>query len=60
MNHPWEDRVVAYNEDHDGDIVINEWGQRVTGLSPMGDALFLSVSAKGVPRARYAACVFAR
>ncbi len=49
MNHPWEDRVVAYNEEYDGDIVINEWGQRVTGLSPMGDALYLSVSAKGCP-----------
>ena len=49
MNHPWEDRVVAYNEEHDGEIVINEWGQRVTGLSPMGDALYLSVSAKGCP-----------
>lgn len=49
MNHPWEDRVVAYNENRDGDVVINEWGQRVTGLAPMGDALYLSVSAKGCP-----------
>ena len=38
---------MAYNEDHDGDMVLNNWGQRVTGLSPMGDALYLSVSAKG-------------
>ena len=49
MNHPYEDRVVAYNEEHGTDLVINDWGQRVTGLAPMGDALYLSVSAKGCP-----------
>ena len=49
MNHPYEDRVVAYNEEHGTDLVINDWGQRVTGLAPNGDAMFLSVSAKGCP-----------
>ena len=49
MNHPFEDRVVAYNEEHGTDLVINDWGQRVTGLAPNGDAMFLSVSAKGCP-----------
>ena len=49
MTHPWEDRLVAYNEEHGTDLVINDWGQRVTGLTPMGDALYLSVSAKGCP-----------
>lgn len=49
MNHPYEDRVVAYNEENGTDLVINDWGQRVTGLAPMGDALYLSVSAKGCP-----------
>ena len=49
MTHPYEDRVVAYNEEHGTDLVINDWGQRVTGLAPNGDAMFLSVSAKGCP-----------
>ena len=49
MVHPYEDRIRAYNEAHEEDIVWNSWGQRVTGLTPMGDALYLSVSAKGCP-----------
>ena len=49
MVHPWEDRIRAYNEEHSEEIVWNNWGQRVTGLTPMGDAMYLSVSAKGCP-----------
>lgn len=47
MGHPWEDHIKAYNETSDRDIVYNNWGQRVTGLIPMDDALYISVSAKG-------------
>ena len=47
MNHPWEDRTVGYNEIHGDKIVWNDWGNRTTGLAPMGDSLFISTSAKG-------------
>ncbi len=50
VNHPWEDRIRYYNDTHKTDIVYNTWGQRVTGLVPMGDALYISVSAKGCPQ----------
>ena len=50
MNHPWEDQIGNYNKAHEKDIVYNSWGQRVTGLIPMGDALYISVSAKGCPK----------
>jgi hypothetical protein len=46
MQHPWEDRVVGYNEIHGEEIVRNVWGNRTTGLVPMGDALFISTGAK--------------
>jgi len=49
MVHPYEDRILAYNEAHEDDIVANSWGQRITGLTPLDDALYLSVSAKGCP-----------
>jgi len=45
--HPWDDRVAAFNRTSAKKIAGNNWGQRVTGLNPMGDALYISVSAKG-------------
>ena len=47
MNHPWEDRILRYNETHEEELVWNDWGNRITGLAPMGDSLFISTSAKG-------------
>ena len=47
MDHPFEDQVRDYNQVHDEELVWNNWGQRITGLTPMGDALYISVSAKG-------------
>jgi len=47
MTHPWSDRVSTYNKNHEKKIVQNSWGQRVTGLTPMGDSLYISVAAKG-------------
>jgi len=47
MNHPWEKRIIEYSKAHEKRIVYNSWGQRVTGLIPMADALYVSVSAKG-------------
>ena len=47
MNHPWEDRIAAYNQIHAAEVVWNDWGNRTTGLAPMDDALFISTSAKG-------------
>ena len=49
MVHPYEDLIRAYNEENKDEIVWNSWGQRVTGLTPMGDSMYLSVSAKGCP-----------
>jgi hypothetical protein len=39
-NHPYEKECVALG------IVSNQWGQRVTGLLPIADALMVSTSAK--------------
>ena len=47
MVHPWDDKIAAVNKTREQQIAGNNWGQRVTGLSPMGDALYISVSAKG-------------
>ena len=49
MNHPWEDRVTGYNEMHGAELIWNDWGNRTTGLAPMGDSLFISTSAKSCP-----------
>ena len=38
--HPYENECAALG------IVLNQWGQRVTSLVPMGDSLFISTSAK--------------
>lgn len=46
--HPWEQQMVDLNAASGGNLVVNEWGQRVTGLVPMGDWLFVSTSAKGM------------
>jgi len=47
VGHPWEAEIVDYCKSHDEKIVFNNWGQRVSGLNPMGDALYVGVSAKG-------------
>ena len=47
MLHPWDDKLDEYNQTHEKPLVGNSWGQRVTGLNPMGDGLYISVSAKG-------------
>ncbi len=39
--HPYEPEAVKHN------LVLNHWGQRITGMVPVGDSLFLSTSAKG-------------
>ena len=46
-DHPWEDEILEYSRAHDEELVWNNWGQRITGLVPAGDALYISVSAKG-------------
>ncbi len=47
FGHPWEDKIAEYNRTHEKKVVRNSWGQRVTGLNPIGDALYIAVSAKG-------------
>lgn len=47
VNHPWEDLVNAYNATHDDPVIYNDWGQRITGLCPMGDSLYISVAPMG-------------
>jgi hypothetical protein len=39
--HPYETETTAL------DPTLNRWGQRVTGLVPLGDLLYISTSAKG-------------
>ncbi|QDT77316.1 hypothetical protein Mal35_07420 [Gimesia maris] len=39
--HPYEEEAKAHN------LVLNHWGQRVTGLVPLGDSLMVSTSTKG-------------
>ena len=39
--HPYEKETAALGE------VLNRWGQRISGLVPFGDALFIATSAKG-------------
>ena len=39
--HPYEAEANRYG------LVTNHWGQRVTGMVPLGDALYLSTSSKG-------------
>ncbi|MFN0198425.1 MAG: hypothetical protein ACKVT0_16895 [Planctomycetaceae bacterium] len=46
VGHPWEAEIKKYNAEQGTNIVFNNWGQRVTGLIPMGDAMYLSTSAK--------------
>ena len=42
--HPYEMEAEKHG------LVTNHWGQRVTGLVPVGDALYVSTSAKGTYR----------
>ncbi len=39
--HPYEAEATAHK------LVLNHWGQRVTGLVPLGDSLMVSTSTKG-------------
>lgn len=39
--HPYEAEAKRFR------LVVNHWGQRITGMIPHGDALFLSTSSKG-------------
>ncbi len=41
QTHPYEQHTERFK------IVSNHWGQRITGMIPIGEALFLSTSAKG-------------
>jgi len=47
VGHPWEGEIREFNKSHNADIVFNNWGQRVSGLVPMGEWLYIAVSAKG-------------
>lgn len=38
--HPYEKESEAH------DLVLNQWGQRITGLVPLGESLYISTSAK--------------
>ena len=42
--HPYEAQAKEQG------LVTNHWGQRVTGLVPLGDSIFISTSAKGTAR----------
>jgi len=46
VEHPWEAQIKAHNQKHGTKHVYNNWGHRITGLVPLGDALFLTTSAK--------------
>jgi len=49
--HPFEKEIKDFNATHGTDIVINNWGQRVTSMVPLGTDLMVSTSAKGhLPR----------
>lgn len=41
VQHPYETEAQARG------LVLNDWGQRVTGMVPVGDSLMLTTSAKG-------------
>ena len=45
--HPFEQEIRDYNAANGTKLVFNDWGQRVTGMVPAGDSLYLSTSAKG-------------
>ncbi|NUQ63624.1 MAG: hypothetical protein HUU20_14200 [Pirellulales bacterium] len=47
VGHPYEKEILAYNEAKKASVVGNDWGQRVAGLVPIGDALMVSTSNKG-------------
>ncbi len=44
QTHPYEAEANKYQ------LVTNHWGQRVTGMVPLGDSLMLSTSSKGTYR----------
>jgi hypothetical protein len=46
VNHPYEQEIYDYIEQTGHKMVHNNWGQRLTGLVPMGDAMYASTSAK--------------
>jgi hypothetical protein len=47
VGHPFEAEIVAYNEANGAKNVANDWGQRATSLSVVGDALYVGTSNKG-------------
>lgn len=47
FTHPFEKDILDYNKAHQANVVFNDWGQRLTGLVPSGDSLFVSTSNKG-------------
>jgi len=42
--HPYEADAIKYR------LVTNHWGQRITGMAPLGESLMLSTSSKGTYR----------
>jgi len=51
VGHPFEAELAAHNAARGTSHVINDWGQRVTSLAVVGDALYLGTSNKGgLPR----------
>lgn len=47
FTHPYEADIRAYNEANRTNIVFNDWGQRATSMTAVGDALYIGTSAKG-------------
>jgi hypothetical protein len=47
VGHPFEAEIVAHNQAHGSQHVINDWGQRATSLAAVGDALYIATSNKG-------------
>jgi hypothetical protein len=46
VTHPWDQEMLDFNAKHGTTMDFNSWGERVTGLVPMGDSLYVSTSAK--------------
>jgi hypothetical protein len=44
--HPYEKDIRQYMDETGTKMVHNNWGQRLTGLVPLGDAMYVSTSAK--------------
>lgn len=44
--HPYEEDLIAFNNATGEEMVVNNWGQRVTAMAPAGTDLMLSTSSK--------------